>query len=285
MRSAGAALRRYFARTVALRAGAGPAIEAAFAATPREVFAGPPPWSICVHGPAGVTHLETPDDDPAHLYQDLLVAIDAAKGLNIGEPVLHARCLEALALRPGEAVLQVGAGTGYYSAILARLVGAEGSVTAFEIEPNLAARAAANLRELPQARVEARSGAVGALPPADAIYVCAGLDQPRREWLGALRPGGRLLFPLQPEGGFGGMLLLTKPRNGGPAWPARFVSRAGFVGCRVDAPGGAGAGLAAAFAGGGADSVRALRLDDAADGTCWFAGRGWWLSTAVPPGA
>ena len=50
--------------------------------------------------------------DPAYLYQDWLIALDAARGINIGEPGLHARCLDALALREGEEVLHVGAGAG-----------------------------------------------------------------------------------------------------------------------------------------------------------------------------
>jgi protein-L-isoaspartate(D-aspartate) O-methyltransferase len=277
-----ARLRRFFARVTALRAGAGAAVEDAFAATPREVFAGPPPWQLCVFGPSGAVYVETPDGDPAHLYQDVLVALDAAKGLNIGEPVLHARCIDALALRPGEAVLQVGAGSGYYTAILAQLVGPGGSVTAFEIEPGLAARAAENLADRPNVAVASRSGAEGALPRADAIYVCAGLPQPRWEWLEALLPGGRLLFPLQPEGGYGAMLLVTKPREGGLVWPARFVQRAGFVACEAGVARGAAAGLADAFAAGGWQAVRSLRLDAAREDGFWFAGNGWWLSTTGP---
>jgi len=274
-----AALRAFFARVTALRAGAGAAVEAAFAATPREIFAGPPPWKLCVFGPRGAEYVETPGDDPALLYQDALIALDADKGLNIGEPVLHARCIEALALRPGETVLHVGAGSGYYTAILARLVGASGRVVAYEIEPALAARATENLAETRFVEVVAGSGAVEGLPPADAIYVSAGLAQPLWSWLQALRLGGRLLMPLQSQGGYGGMLMVTKPRRGGLAWPARFVQRAGFVGCRAEVPAGGDQGLAVAFAGGGWEAVRALRLDDAADASCWFAGHGWWLST------
>ena len=75
---------------------------------------------VCVPG-AG--YLSTPDDDPAFLYQDTLVALDADRGINIGEPTLHARCLDALALREGETVLHVGAGAGYYTALLAHLSG------------------------------------------------------------------------------------------------------------------------------------------------------------------
>jgi len=275
--------RAFFARRIAWQAGADAAVEAAFAAVPREAFAGPPPWQIALHGPAGATYMEVPDDDPLHLCQDVLVALDAAKGLNIGEPVLHARCIAALALRPGEAVLHVGAGTGYYTAILAELVGPRGRVDAYEVEPALAARAAAALEGLPNVAPHARSGAVAPLPPADAVYVNAGLSQPCWPWLEALRPGGRLLFPLQSSGGFGGMLLVTKPVQGGLAWPARFVQRASFVGCRVDLPGDTAVGLAAAFAGGGWQEVRCLRLDDDADASCWFAGRGWWLSTGAAP--
>lgn len=274
-----ARLRHFFAAVTAHRAGASEAVRRAFAVVPREVFAGPGPWQIPVYGPAGPTYFQTPDADPAYLYQDNLVALDVAKGLNIGEPVLHARCLDALALRPGETVLHIGAGSGYYTAILAELVGEDGSVIAYEIEPTLAARATENLRAMPWVRVVGGSGAVEGLPPADAIYVCAGLAQPSRGWLEALRPAGRLIFPLQPEGGYGGMLLVRKPHQGGLAWPARFIQRAGFVGCRTDLPGGADAGLAAAFAGGGWEAVRALRLDTARDASCWFAGDGWWLST------
>lgn len=275
-------LRQFFATVTAHRAGASDAVRRAFAAVPREVFAGPGPWQIPVYGASGPTYVETPDDDPAYLYQDNLVALDVGKGLNIGEPVLHARCLDALALRPDEAVLHIGAGSGYYTAILAQLVGQGGSVTAYEIEPTLAARATDNLRAMPWVRVVGGSGAVEGLPPADAVYVCAGLAQPSWGWLEALRPEGRLIFPLQPVGGYGGMLLLRKPLQGGLAWPARFIQRAGFVGCRTDLPVGADAGLAAAFAAGGWEAVRALRLDTMRDASCWFAGNGWWLSTVAP---
>jgi protein-L-isoaspartate(D-aspartate) O-methyltransferase len=110
-------LRRFFAEYVTSRGGAREArIKEAFAAIERETFAGPGPWFI--YSP-GCGYLRTPDDDPTFLYQDTLVAIDADRGINMGEPTLHARCLEALALRPGETVLQVGAGVGYYTAILA----------------------------------------------------------------------------------------------------------------------------------------------------------------------
>ncbi len=285
MNDRSAALRSFYARYVAARAGvADPRVVAAFAAVPREVFAGPGPWSVLAFGPwcdAGQrpSYVQTEGDDPAFLYHDSLIALDAARGINIGEPSLHARCLDALAIRPGETALQVGAGSGYYTAILSELVGPTGRVHAFEIDPALAARATANLADRPWVRLHPSSGVADGLPKADIVYVNAGLTQPSWAWLEALRPGGRLLFPLQPVDGYGGMLLVRQPEAGGGNWPARFVSRAGFIACQTRQDADTSRGLAAAFAGGDWARVQSLRLDDAPDTTCWFRGDGWWLST------
>jgi protein-L-isoaspartate(D-aspartate) O-methyltransferase len=129
-------------------------------------------------------------------------------------------------------------------------------------------------------QVEARSGIADDLPKVDAAYVSAGITQPSWTWLDALRGGGRLLFPLQPEGGLGAMLLVRKPHEVGPVWPARFVTRAAFIACQggqQDAE--TGHGLATAFNGDDWKAVRSLRLGGHPDATCWFRGRGWWLST------
>ena len=283
-------LRAFFASYVSVRGGAGdPRIEAAFAAVPREPFAGPGPWSISTVGPwqarsrsGWPRYLRTPDDDPAFLYQDVLVALDAERGINIGEPSLHAHCLDALAPQPGETILQIGAGSGYYTAILAHLVGPDGRVLGFEIDPALAERARRNLTPWRQASVEARSGVADGLPKADAIYVNAGITQPSWAWLDALRPGGRLIFPLQPEGGWGGMLRIAKPKEGGSAWPARFVSRAAFIACQARQDDETGRGLATAFKDGAFEAVRSFRLGVTPDHTCWFDGGEWWLSSAEP---
>ena len=89
------------------------------------------------------------------------------------------------------------------------------------------------------------------------------------------------MFPLHAPGGFGGMIRVTRPAHG-PAWPAAFVSPAGFIACEGLQDQAGGRRLAAAFAGGGWQEVRSLRTEDAPDGTCWFAGEGWWLSTEAP---
>lgn len=305
-------LRQFFARYVAAQGRArDPRIAEAFAAVPRDIFAGPGPWSIKVPSQDG--YLITPDDDPAYLYQNTLVAIDAARGINIGEPSLHACCLDAVSPRPGETVLQIGAGSGYYTAILAQLVGDGGRVHALEIALDLARRAAANLAEVPQATVECRSGLDPVLPRADIVYVSAGLPQIPAVWLDALKPGGRLIFPFQASGGFGAMLRIERPAaGGGPAagtairvsttgevgpgaeigvvgigrsWPARFITQATFIGCQGGQDDEAGRHLAAAMKSRRIDFVRSLRRDGTPDDTCWLRGDGWWLSTAEPEDA
>jgi protein-L-isoaspartate(D-aspartate) O-methyltransferase len=276
-------LRQYYAELVAGHAESD--IAAAFAAVPRETFAGPGPWSILGaqigrSRDGGPRYVRTPDDDPTFLYQDVLIALDAERSINIGQPSLHAVCLGALAPRPGETVIQVGTGSGYYTALLAHLVGPGGEVHGFEIDPGLAARATANLVPWPWAQVETRSGTAAALPPADAIYVNAGAARPARAWLTALKPEGRLLFPLQAPSSRGGMLLVRRSASDA-AWPARFVTAAAFISLQ-DMPEENAAGLRDAFAGGRLWGVRSLRFDRPLDASCWYDGGDWWLSTREP---
>jgi protein-L-isoaspartate(D-aspartate) O-methyltransferase len=273
-------LRAFFAKLICTAARLRDArIEQAFRAVQREPFAGPAPWLLTF---GGHEYVKTPDDDPAFLYQNLLLALDAERGINIGMPQAHAYWLGACGIKEGETVLQIGAGSGYYTAILAHLVGANGRVHAFEIDEGLAARASENLKGLPHVEVHAISGVMSDLPKADLIYVCAGAARPARVWLDALQPGGRLLFPLAPEGVLGGMLLIRRPKQG-DVWPAQFAGRAQFIGCIGLQDDEAGRRLEDAF-GGDWENVRSLHLDSAPDETCWFASEGWWLSTAEVEG-
>ena len=80
--------------------------------------------------------------DPLYRYTDLFVAIRPQGRIDNGKPSFHARLLAA---RPRQHFLHIGAGTGYYTAILAELVGSAGRVTAFEVDKDLAARARRNL--------------------------------------------------------------------------------------------------------------------------------------------
>ena len=270
--------RLLFARLMAARAGvpADSPLAEAFRTTPREQFVGRPPWRILTrHG-----FVESPGDDPAFLYQDVVVSL-GVDGLNNGEPSLHAMCIATLRPQPGDHIVHVGAGTGYYTTILAKLAGETGRVDAYEIEPTLAERAAKNLAALPQVRLHARSGAEGPLPECDVLYVNAGATAPPPAWLDALKPGGRLLFPLTTEDGMGAMLLIT--RAAGRVWPARFLFQAQFVGCAGAQDAAADKRLAAAFRHHDWHKVKSFHRGGEPDAGCWLAGDGWWLSMAPVP--
>jgi len=249
-----------------------PGIEAAFASVPREDFVGFPPWRVG-SGAFGSDWVS----DPERLYEDVLVGIDAGRGINNGQPSLHAQALDALGVKVGETVVQVGAGAGYYTAVLATLVGPTGRVIAYEIEPDIAERAAANLTRYAQVEVRARSG-VDDLPDADAIYVNAAATHPLRAWLDALKSGGRLVFPLQAAGSSGAMLIVTRPERGG-AWPARLLAGVVFIACAGAQDSETGRKLDQAFRRGGQAGVRSLRFGGSASETDWLRGNGWALST------
>ena len=173
--------RLFCAKLVTANAGIAPGseLEAALATTPREDFVGSPPWKIFTR--AG--YIESPADDPALLYQDVVVSLGGEGPFNNGQPTLHALCIAALDPKKGEMVLHVGAGTGYYTTLLAKLVGETGKVDAYEIEPEFARRAAKNLAEFPHVTIHNRSGAEGPLRPCDVLYVNAGATGPLEVWL------------------------------------------------------------------------------------------------------
>ncbi|MDR3771781.1 MAG: protein-L-isoaspartate(D-aspartate) O-methyltransferase [Terracidiphilus sp.] len=253
--------------------GMGSRIAAALAYLPRERFVEPPPWSIV--SPVG--RALSISDDPAVLYQDMLVPLGAGCGLNNGQPSLHALCLDALAPQEGDHAVHVGAGTGYYTAVLAMLVGETGRVDGYEIEPDLARRAEQNLAGFPQVGVHSRSGAEAPLPDCDVLYVSAAADEPLAVWLDALLPRGRLLFPLEPLAGAGRMLLVTRQADG--AWSARFLCGVQFVACEGGRSAQASRALRVALSRDDWSQVRSLHRNDEPDGSCWCAGQGWWLST------
>jgi protein-L-isoaspartate(D-aspartate) O-methyltransferase len=123
----------------------------AFAKVPREHFLGAGPWRV--FSPGSETDWSTRDGDPRHLYHNLLVVIDAQRHLNNGYPSFLAFLIDKLRLQLGEHVVHIGCGTGYYTAIMADVVGFQGHVTAMEIDPGLAARAHSNLSCLPHVEV------------------------------------------------------------------------------------------------------------------------------------
>lgn len=266
--------------TTSARAAKNERLRDAFASTPRERFVGAGPWKVY----AGGDYVETPSDDPAFLYQDVLVALAPERRIHNGPPVVHAINLAALNVKQGEKVLHIGSGTGYYTAVLARLTGALGTIVAFEIEHHLAQSAIQNLSDLSNVTVQERSGSEAPLPMCDAIYVNAAATAPLNVWLDALQLNGRLLFPLTPADGpggmpgTGGMLLVT--RNDSDSFDARFVCPTRFVSCVGARDEETAQKLSVAFKRGDFRNVRSLRRNSQPDDSCWCAGNGWWLSNA-----
>ena len=252
----------------------------ALATVPRESFLGRGPWQIL--GDRAFDRGYAKTSDPRHLYHNVLVAIDARRRprLNNGLPAFLASLIDRLDLEPGETVCHVGCGTGYYSAIMAEMVGKRGRVIAVEADQALARRSRQNLKRYPQAEVVAADGFAHDPGKVDAILVNAGVTHLSQVWLGNLKRGGRLVVPLTLENQLGRFLKATR---GSPTWQARFIVQTGIypcVGGRSDA---AEALLAKAFAGGGAEKVRSLRLDrHTRNRDCWLHGRGFCLSRRSP---
>ena len=271
------AYRDFYANNVVRSAGSSnEALIAAFAAVERERFVGPGPWPIFT----GSGYGPTLSGDPRLLYQDVLVGLATNRGINNGQPSLHACCLVQCAPRPGETVVHIGAGTGYYTAILAHLVDATGRVVAYEIEADLAQQAGENLADAPNVTVVCASATDTALPMADVIYVNAGATHPPLAWLDALALGGRLVLPLTPNTGPGCMLMVT--RLGRDRYAARASMRVSFIACIGARDDAASKALSEALATRSLSSVRSLRRGTTADDTAWCVGAGWWLSTAEP---
>jgi protein-L-isoaspartate(D-aspartate) O-methyltransferase len=273
--------RRFYAEELRFLARiSSPALFAAFAAVPRERFTGPGPWRIM----SGRGFWTTDDADPRHVYHNVLIALDEAKGINNGQPSLWAQFFDQLGLKAGDSVLHLGSGTGYYTAILVEVVGPRGRVTAVEIDAVLAERARAALEPWPQVTVIHSDGAIGSFEPADAVLASAGATHPPQAWLQAVKPGGRLLFPLTSAGGGGSMALLTRKTQENFAAHLDFgVYFIGFSGARDSE---VSVRLAAALKRDQGSGVKSLRCEaHNGDETCWLHGDGWCFSARDPVSA
>lgn len=132
-------------------------------------------------------------------------------GQTISQPYIVAFMIEALALKGGEKVLEIGAGSGYAAAVLAEI-----ATQVFTIErvEELAGAAAANLAEAGCRNVTVghRDGTQGWAEeaPYDAILVSAGARRTPKALLSQLKPGGRLVAPVGSERGVQELLRITR---------------------------------------------------------------------------
>lgn len=203
----------------------------AFKTVSREAFAGSGPWKLrsSVAG-ALLPPKQTPDADPRWLYHCVLVVLDEEKGINIGDPGLWARLLARADIQPGARVLQVGAGVGYYTAILSQLVGPTGHVTAYEIEKELAVRATANLADWNNVDMHHGNAATDlkGTETFDVVVAFAGVTHVPPAWASRLAPNAKLLLPLTGATGWGAMILARPTREG---FDAVTLGRCGFYPC------------------------------------------------------
>jgi protein-L-isoaspartate(D-aspartate) O-methyltransferase len=255
----------------------------------RENFLGPGPWKI-MRFVFPLQYEDTPDDDPARIYDDVLVALDAKRGLNNGLPSGNTRWLDTMSIRPGEHVVHVGCGTGYYTALLAHMVTTIGRVTAIEFDPELADQARSNLGSCSQVEVIAGDATKYDPGPADAIFVNAGATPPLQLWIESLKPSGRLVFPMirWPEGsvlgvggaGWGAMMRIERLQQG---YEARWLSPCGFFPCFGAIDGEADRRLSDTFARGGLIDSRSLRREKhCAEESCLLHGDGYCFSRLHP---
>jgi protein-L-isoaspartate(D-aspartate) O-methyltransferase len=189
--------RQFFAEEVAAIANLKtPQLVEALALLPREKFLRPGPWLVRGEADFGGART-TADSETRHVYHNYSIAIDAARQLFNGAPGIVAASIDALTLARGNRVLHVGAGLGYYSGLMAHVVGEPGRVVAVEVDADLASEACTNLAALRW--VDVRLGDATVLSGGesfDAILVSAGVTHPQRTWLDALAPGGRMILPL-----------------------------------------------------------------------------------------
>ena len=285
-----AIVRRAFAKQILAAARiADPRIEAAFAEVRREDFLGPGPWDI-FRIPS--TYDPTADADPVLLYVDQVVGLIPERGINNGQPSLHAMLLAAAGIEEGEHVVHVGAGTGYYTAMMAFLTGPTGRVTAIEYDSALAARARTNLSDNAAVCVLEGDGATTPFDAADVIYVNAGVTHPADSWLDGLADGGRLILPLSTDAnirsvGLGHFDPMKAMRSGaffriqrrGAVFEARGLLPTAIIPAECVRDKTAEAALAAAFDKGGWNAVtRLVRGEEVPEERCWLRGRGWCLA-------
>ncbi len=155
------------------------AVDRAFAAAPRSGF--------------------LPRAQVAHAHEDH--PLDIGYGQTSSQPSTVRRMLRLLDVRPGQRVLDVGAGSGWTTALLAHLVGPDGCVLGVELQPDLARWGASNLAacHLPWASLEAAHTARLGRPdraPFDRVLVSAQARQLPRELVDQLADDGVMVCPV-----------------------------------------------------------------------------------------
>jgi protein-L-isoaspartate(D-aspartate) O-methyltransferase len=157
-------------------------------------------------------HLFVPPGSVDLAYEDHPLPI--GEGQTISQPYIVAFMTERLALGPGAKVLEVGTGSGYQAAVLARIAA---EVYTVEIHEELARQAAATLERLGVRNVRVRSGdgffGWPEAAPFDGIMVTAAAPEVPPALFAQLKEGGRLILPLGDPQSFQVLTVVTKRRG------------------------------------------------------------------------
>ena len=135
-----------------------------------------------------------------HPFAGLDQALDIGYGVTNSQPTTVRNMLRLLGPRPGDRVLDVGSGSGWTTALLARLVGPDGTVVGVERIPELVTESRANLGDrFPTAELhQAEPGVLGwpARAPYDRVLVSAAAPAVPPALLEQLTVGGVLVAPV-----------------------------------------------------------------------------------------
>lgn len=157
-------------------------------------------------------HMFVPDAVRQRAYED--VALPLGHGQTISRPAAHALHLNLATLSGEEAVLEVGTGSGYQTALLSQLAG---HVYSIETVPELAREAGERIAELGITNVTLRTGDGSAgwkeHAPYDVILVGAAAPRVPEPLLAQLGPGGRLIIPIG-EGDAQTLVRITRTADG-----------------------------------------------------------------------
>jgi protein-L-isoaspartate(D-aspartate) O-methyltransferase len=142
-------------------------------------------------------------------------ALPIGHGQTISQPFIVALMTELLDPAPDHVVLEIGTGSGYQAAVLAKLVR---HVYSIEVVPELAASARETLRRLGYGNVTVKAGDGSAgwpeQAPFDGIIVTAAAAETPPALVEQLKPGGRLIIPIGSVPHYQTLTLLTKSPAG-----------------------------------------------------------------------